>query len=151
MRPRQHRGGAAQGRVRDPTAGHGPAESKRRHIEPIETEGVKEEQIMNFTGTWDVVSSPDFDDDYLRMEVAPYVRLRQGGDRVEGEYHLGLQMGNLDGRLEGDDHIVFSFEGMDEMDAVNGAGTATLKDDGLIFKLMYHLGDDFTFECERRR
>jgi len=38
----------------------------------------KEEQIMNFTGTWDVVSSPDFDDDYLRMEVTPHVRLRQG-------------------------------------------------------------------------
>ena len=33
---------------------------------------------MNFTGTWDVVSSPDFDDDYLRMEVAPHVRLRSG-------------------------------------------------------------------------
>jgi len=64
---------------------------------------------------------------------------------------LGLQTGNLDGRLEGDDHIVFSFEGMDEMDVVNGAGTATLKDDRMIFKLMYHLGDDFTFEGERRR
>jgi hypothetical protein len=33
---------------------------------------------MNFTGTWDVVSSPDFDDDYLRMEVAPHVRRRSG-------------------------------------------------------------------------
>jgi hypothetical protein len=111
----------------------------------------KEEQIMDFTGTWDVVSSPDFDDDYLHIEVAPYVRLRQGGDRIDGEYHLGLQTGNLDGRLEGNDRIVFSFEGMDEMDVVNGAGTATLKDGRMIFKLMYHLGDDFTFECERRR
>jgi hypothetical protein len=118
---------------------------------PVETEDAKEEQIMNFTGTWDVVSSPDFDDDYLRMEVAPYVRLRQEGDRIDGEYHLGLQTGNLDGRLEGDDRIVFSFEGMDEMDAVNGAGMATFKGDHMSFKLMYHLGDDFTFECERRR
>ena len=103
---------------------------------------------MNFTGTWDVVSSPDFDDDYLHMEVAPYVKLRQEGDRVEGEYHLGLQTGGVDGRLEGDDRIVFSFEGMDEMDPVNGAGTAMLKDDRLIFKLMYHYGDEYTFECE---
>ncbi len=30
---------------------------------------------MNFTGIWDVVSSPDFDDDYLRMEVDPYGKL----------------------------------------------------------------------------
>jgi len=103
---------------------------------------------MNFTDTWDVVSSPDFDDDYLHMEVAPYVRLRQEGDRVEGEYHLGLQTGGVDGRLESDDRIVFSFEGMDEMDPVNGAGTAMLKDDRLIFKLMYHYGDEYTFECE---
>jgi hypothetical protein len=42
---------------------------------------VKEEKIMSFTGTWDVVSSPDFDDGYLHMEVAPYVRLRQEGDQ----------------------------------------------------------------------
>jgi hypothetical protein len=37
MRLRQHRGVPAQGRGRDPTAGHGPAESKWRHIESIET------------------------------------------------------------------------------------------------------------------
>jgi hypothetical protein len=36
------------------------------------------------------------------------------------------------------DRTVFSFGGMDEMDLVNGAGTATLEDDRLI-KLMYHL------------
>ena len=30
---------------------------------------------MNFTGIWDVVSGPDFDDNYLRMEVDPYVKL----------------------------------------------------------------------------
>ena len=54
----------------------------------------------------------------------------------------------MDGRLEGDDRIVFSFEGMDEMDPVNGAGTAMLKDDRLIFKLMCHYGDEYTFECE---
>ena len=62
-----------------------------------------------------------------------------------------VQSGDVDGRLEGDDRIVFSFEGMDEMDPVNGAGTATLKGDRMIFRLMYHYGDDFTFECERRR
>ena len=106
---------------------------------------------MDFTGTWDVVSSPDFDDDYLTMEVAPYVRLRQEGNRVEGEYQLGLQAGDLDGRLEGNDRIRFTFEGMDEMDEVHGAGTATVKDGLITFTLMYHMGDDFTFECKRRQ
>ena len=40
---------------------------------------------------------------------------------------------------------------MDEMDPVSGAGIATIEDDRLIFTLMYHLGDDFTFEGQRRR
>ena len=48
---------------------------------------------MNFTGTWTIVESPDFDDEYLRMEAAPYVTLRQSGDRVRGEYHIGLRSG----------------------------------------------------------
>ena len=95
---------------------------------------------MDFTGVWDVVSSPDFDDDYLHIEVAPYVKLRQEGDRVEGEYHLGLQTGDVDGRLESEDRIVFSFEGMDEMDPVDGTATATLEGDRLIFVLVYGPG-----------
>src|SRR3989442_11949373 len=111
----------------------------------------REDHTMDFTGTWDVVSSPDFDDDYLSMEVAPYVRLRQEGNRVEGEYQLGLQTGDLDGLLEGNDRIRFTFEGMDELDEVHGAGTTIVKDGLMTFTLMYHMGDDFTFECKRRQ
>ena len=40
---------------------------------------------MNVTGRWHIVSSPDFDDDYLRMEVEPFVELHQQGSRVSGE------------------------------------------------------------------
>ena len=47
--------------------------------------------------------------------------------------------------------MVFSFEGMDELDPVTGAGMLRLKGDHLTFVLRYHQGDDFTFECERRR
>jgi hypothetical protein len=109
------------------------------------------ENRETFVGTWDVVSSPDFDDDYLSMEVAPYVRLRREGDRVVGDYQVGLQTGDLDGRMEGADRAVFSFEAMDELDPLNGAGTLKLNGDHLTFVLMYHQGDSFTFECERRR
>ncbi|MCK4315029.1 MAG: hypothetical protein KAX24_04585 [Anaerolineae bacterium] len=107
---------------------------------------------MNFTGIWNVVSSPDFDDDYLRMEVDPYVRLYQVSSRLKGEYHLGLQSGDLDGLPEGDDRVVvLRFEGMDEMDSMDGTATATLENDRLIFVLHYEPGDEYTFECERRR
>jgi hypothetical protein len=39
---------------------------------------------------------------------------------------------------------------MDEMEEVHGAGTARLQDDRLVLTLMYHQGDDYTFEAARR-
>ena len=72
--------------------------------------------MASFTGTWQVVSSPDFDEGYLRMEVDPYVMLKQSGERVEGKYQVGLQTGTLDGWLESENLMLFSFEGMDELE-----------------------------------
>ena len=101
-------------------------------------------------GIWTIVSSPDFDDDYLNDEGPPFVRLEQDGDRLVGEYHIALQNGTLDGRPQPDGSVLFSFEGMDEMDEVHGAGVATVHDDRLMFTLMYHQGDDYTFEGRRQ-
>ncbi len=106
---------------------------------------------MSFTGVWDVIASPDFDDDYLHMEVDPYISLEQEGKQVTGEYHVGLQQGSIDGRVKGETSVLFTFEGNDEMDEVNGAGTITLKGDRLEFTLRYHEGDDYAFECVRRQ
>jgi hypothetical protein len=39
--------------------------------------------------------------------------------------------------------------GMDEMEEVNGAGTITMARESMIFTLMNHRGDDYTFERER--
>ncbi len=106
---------------------------------------------MDFSGIWDIVSSPDFDDDYLSEEVSPYIKLSQSANGITGEYHMGYQQGDIDGRLEDEQRVTFSFEGMDEMDSVTGAGTLILQDDHhLVFKLMYHYGDEYTFECKRR-
>jgi hypothetical protein len=104
---------------------------------------------MNVTGTWRIMSSPDFDDDHLRMEVEPYVELTQSGGRVSGSYHVGLQRGEIDGRIEGEGRVGFSFEGMDEMDEVHGRGTLEIDGAGASFVLEYHQGDMFTFICER--
>jgi hypothetical protein len=53
--------------------------------------------FMDFTGTWEVVSSPDFDDEYLRLDGAPYVTLHQKGKFVKGEYSIGVMSGTIDG------------------------------------------------------
>lgn len=104
---------------------------------------------MDMFGRWKVVSSPDFDDEYLRMDVDPYVELRRDGKRVSGEYHVGLQQGGIDGRLEGDTRAVFSFEGADELDEVHGRGEFHIEGTQARFVLEYYLGDTFTFMCER--
>jgi len=103
-----------------------------------------------FAGTWRVVSSPDLDDDYfqLQSEGEPHVRFRTRGNRIEGSYEIGLLTGEIDGRLQGG-QLIFSFAGMDEMDEVSGSGIAVVTGGRLALTLMYHLGDDYTFECER--
>ncbi len=105
--------------------------------------------MSSFTGTWDVVHSPDFGDDYLHMEGSPYVRLNEEGKHVTGEYHLGLQCGDIYGHLESEARMIFSFEGIDEMEEVSGAGRAAVEGDRMTFELLYHEGDDCAFECRR--
>jgi hypothetical protein len=56
----------------------------------------------------------------------------------------------VDNRLKSEDHIAFNFGGRNEMELVTGTGMTMLEGDRLIFKLTYHYGDDFSFECERR-
>lgn len=104
---------------------------------------------ITLAGTWRVISSPDFDDDYLCMETTPYVEL-QDGTEVSGKFHIGSIVGSLFGRpYPGWDSIVFSFEATAEMEPVNGAGTLTLLGERLTLKLLFHLGDEYTFECAR--
>jgi len=104
---------------------------------------------VSVIGTWAIQSSPDFEDSYLHMERPAFVTLRREGDRIVGEYHVGLQSGTLDGRERPDGSVLFSFDGIDEMDEVSGAGTATVEGDRLTLTLMYHQGDDYTFEGAR--
>src|SRR5204863_7541408 len=55
-----------------------------------------------------------------------------------------------DGRERPDGSVLFSFDGIDEMDEVSGAGTTTVEDDRPALTLMYRQGDDYTFEATRR-
>ena len=81
-----------------------------------DTRIVKEaDDDADLTGAWQVLSSPDFDDDYLYMGTVPYVTLRQEGADVSGKLHVGLISGSLCGRLDGN-RVLFSFEAVDEMD-----------------------------------
>jgi hypothetical protein len=80
---------------------------------------------MDFSGTYYVVSSPHFDDEYLRLSGTPYVTLRQHEDRrIEGEYRIAVQSGTLIGHAYSN-FIDFSFGGSDEMEEAFGKGEAS--------------------------
>lgn len=73
----------------------------------------------------------------------------QNGSRVSATYHAGLQQGDIDGHLEGEGRVRFSFEGMHAMDAVHGGGGLQIEGAQARFVLAYHQGDSFTFICEQ--
>lgn len=104
---------------------------------------------MDFTGTWDVVSSPDFDAAYLHLTGDPYVTLRQSGDFVKGEYRIGVMYRMINGSAHSD-FVDFHFQENDERKDAFGEGEATLGDRP-VFELWHYNGDEYTFECERRR
>jgi hypothetical protein len=64
---------------------------------------------VDFSGTYHVMSSPHFDDEYLHLTGTPYVTLRQDEDgRIKGEYEIGVQSGTLIGHAYSD-FIDFTF------------------------------------------
>lgn len=104
---------------------------------------------MDFTGTWAVVSSPHFDDEYLRLGGDPHVTVRQRDGFVKGEYSIGVMCGTINGGAHSD-FFDFDFGGSDEMEEAFGEGEATLEGERLIFELRHYHGDEYTFECQRR-
>lgn len=84
------------------------------------------------------------------MEAKPSVTIRGGRTDVDGTFRIGLLSGDLDGWFEGET-LRFTFEGMDEMEPIHGAGKAELEDDRLVFVLKLHGGDAYTFTCRRKR
>jgi len=104
--------------------------------------------VEEFVGEWQVVSSPDFDRDYLYMDTTPYIQVEGNGVKLTGSFHIGLIQGEFDGRLEGK-RVLFSFQAMDELEPVHGMGTMMIQGEQMEFRLHYHFGDDWTFICER--
>jgi hypothetical protein len=101
---------------------------------------------MDFYGTWRVVSSPNFEDEYLRLGGTPYVMLRQDGDFVKGEYEIGVMRGTIDGGAHSD---FVDFQGNDEMEEAFGECHAGRE--RLMFELWQYRGDEWTLECERQK
>lgn len=83
---------------------------------------------QELAGHWNITAMDEFDDDYFGLgKQSPHLVLEKPDkfQAIRGEYVIGLSNGALDGALRefgGETLVVFGYEGMDEMDFVNGGG-----------------------------
>lgn len=96
---------------------------------------------------WRITDADLWDLDFLDL-VGP-ARLIVGSDR-QGEISFGAVQASLDIDY-GSNEIGFNWVGFDEMDEVNGKGSAKLLDDGsLQIEFKFHLGDNATLKAARQ-
>ena len=90
-------------------------------------------------GRWRIVEADLWDRDFL--DLCGPATLVVGSDG-HGEISFGAVQVGLD-IANGHDDVDFSWCGFDEMDEVQGCGSAELQDDGtLTIDFAYHLGDE---------
>ena len=89
-------------------------------------------------GHWRIIEADLWDRDHLDLVEPAMMTIRADG---HGEITFGAMQGSLD--LEYSRSMVFfTWAGFDEMDDVNGSGSAELLDNGSIeIQFAYHLGD----------
>jgi hypothetical protein len=97
-------------------------------------------------GKWRITQSDLWDKDYLDLVEPAYILFKKDG---HGEVAFGALNAGLD--LEyGKSIVFFNWAGFDEMDEVNGSGSAELNDDDTItIELAYHNGDEAEFTARR--
>jgi hypothetical protein len=102
-----------------------------------------------FTGRWRIVSMEQWDQDYVDEEEEGYFEFT---DECVGEFHFGYVHGQMDCRLTtrgGVPAIEWTWDGNDEMEAVQGRGCATETDGKLHGTIFFHHGDDSDFVAQR--
>ena len=97
-------------------------------------------------GRWRIVEADLWDRAYLDLVGPAAITIQADG---HGEIAFGAMQASLD--LEyGRSTVFFTWAGFDEMDEVNGSGSAELLDDGsLEIDFAYHLGDEAVLKAER--
>ena len=103
-----------------------------------------------FVGLWHIYEMEMWDEDYFNMETQAYIEISKDG---LGDFQFGLVTGQLDGYLEQEEsgeRFVFTWDGQDEMDPVNGMGWMRLKDQDEVEGLInFHLGDLSMLKAKR--
>ncbi len=104
-----------------------------------------------FTGRWRIISMEPWDQEYIDEEEEGYFEF---ADKGQGDFHFGYVHGQMDCQLttrDGLPAVEWTWDGNDEMDAVQGRGWAIVKDDELHGTIFFHNGDDSGFVAKRAK
>ena len=106
-----------------------------------------------FAGKWKVIEAVDMVEDYLSLSPDPHLLINvDEKNEVTGSYEFGVQNGYIDGKFQRDNEslmLIFSFEGWDDTDLVNGSGTFCFEsEDTFLLTMNYEKGDTFSFRCQ---
>lgn len=97
-------------------------------------------------GMWRIMKSEDHEEEHLHLLGQAAIAFKQ--DHL-GDLRFGALEAQLDWRGDGSS-VEFTFQGFEEGDEVCGRGKAHIGDDGVLRgRLLYFLGDEFSFEAER--
>jgi len=91
-----------------------------------------------------------WDKDFIDEEVPGHFTIRKDGT---GSFQFGLVQGEMDccnEKTNGRERLDFSWEGLDECDAVSGRGWAEVRGNKMAGRLFFHLGDSSGFTAVRK-
>ena len=95
-------------------------------------------------GKWRIVEADMWDRRHLDLVEPAHMTIRSDG---HGEIVFGALQAGLD-IAYGTAVIFFTWAGFEEMDEVNGSGSAEMQDDGSVeIEFAYHLGDEATLKA----
>ena len=95
-------------------------------------------------GKWRIVDADLWERDYLDLVEPAYITFERDG---HGEFAFGAVTAGLD--CEYARRIIFfTWQGFDEMDELNGDGSADLNDDGTLeVEIRFQFGDEATLKA----
>ena len=104
--------------------------------------------MAGFDGHWRIVWMQEWDEGFIDLVQPGYFRF----DGDSGEFAFGAVTAAIDARYADDKRRVdFSWDGMDEYDALSGRGWLVLTGaDTAGGRLFIHLGDDSAIRLELR-
>lgn len=106
-------------------------------------------RINPYLGRWRIIEMELWDRDFIDMETEGYFHFEKD---ETGHFQFGLVQGQIDYRIEkvGEiERLEFSWEGQDENDEALGRGWAFIKNNFLVGRFYFHLGDNSAFKAKK--